>query len=304
MRRFSYLWLVLLGLPQLALAQGGRTFFGDATREEEQVEVREAKGDSNVSFIDSAIPLNRIRTRYDLSYLNKRPTRAEFLYTKESFLLPETRVDQQEISTYGELAFSPWISVFFETPFRMVNPEVNRNISGSGDTSFGFKFSVFDTEMFLTTFQLRAYAPTHAEPILGNSWALEPALLANFKLSEYLSFEGEVRYWTALNDRPAQGNVLRYGLGVIYGHRTGDMVTIMPVAEFVGWTALGGQTDILHPDGSIETRSAYMSTILNGSLGFRTALGDVADVYLGYSRAFSGPAWYRDLFRLEVRFMY
>jgi hypothetical protein len=294
---------LFLAAPGSARGQG-RTYLGNLTKEAETPEVREAMVDSNVSFLDSAVPLNRIRTRYDLNYTNRRPTRSEFLYMKEALPLNETRIDQQEISTYVEFAISPWLSFFAETPFRVVNPEINGNKSGNGDLSFGGKLAIFDTKTFLLSAQLRASAPMHTSPILGNTWAIEPALLANWQIIEAVTLEGEVRYWTAFNDHAYRGDVLRYGLGLTYGHRVSNMVTLMPVLEVIGWTTLGGKMDVPIPGGLFQTENASGETIVNGALGVRTALGDVADFYLGYSRAITDAAWYRDVFRLEIRFMY
>ena len=69
------------------------------------------------------------------------------------------------------------------------------------------------------------------------------------------------------------------------------------VAEFVGWTVLGGRK-VLRPGPS---ESAYGDTIVNAKLGARVGLGPKADFYAGYGRALTGQTWYSDIFRIEFR---
>ena len=39
----------------------------------------------------------------------------------------------------------------------------------------------------------------------------------------------------------AEGDVIRYGLGLTFGRRQADHFWVTPVTEVVGWTALGGE---------------------------------------------------------------
>src|SRR5947209_1743766 len=71
--------------------------------------------DSSVGYIDPAIPGDILRFRFDASFHDTRPTRAEFLYPKGAPLgpglpEPEPRVDFQEISAYFEMAASERLS--------------------------------------------------------------------------------------------------------------------------------------------------------------------------------------------------
>ena len=101
-------------------------------------------GDSNVGYIDSAIPANVFRLRFDAAYDNNRPSRAEFFYARGApfgpgLPAPETSVDYQDISAYLEIALDQCTSVFGELPIRFINPDINDNTSGLGDSNVGFK---------------------------------------------------------------------------------------------------------------------------------------------------------------------
>ena len=75
-----------------------------------------------------------------------------------------------------------------------------------------------------------------------------------------------------------------------------------PVAEVVGWTIFDGRQQVVGPSG-FYTQSAA-GTIANASLGLRVGLGDRADIYAGYSHCFTGPAWFRDMARVELRLFF
>lgn len=256
---------------------------------------------SNVSFLGSALPRDYLRTTLDLDKNNRRPTRAEHFYSHRGYTIPETRVDRFEWNSSVEFAVSPWISIFAEQPYRWVDPEANANRSGMGDLDFGFKFAFFDSEGFVAAAQLRATAPLAAKTTLDSRhWALEPGLLVNLSLGEWFTLEGDARYWIPLTDDRYAGDVVRYGLGLSLGKRNAHQIVITPVVEAVGWTALGGLVDVVGPMG-VTTRSASGQTIVNGAAGARIGFGHAADLYVGYARAFTGDAWYRDLFRVEFR---
>src|SRR5689334_19113353 len=82
---------------------------------------RPTVSDSRDGYIDSAIPGNEFRLRYDTSYDNTRPTRAEFIYPKggpngRGLPIPERRVDFQDVSGYLEAAATDRLSGFVELP--------------------------------------------------------------------------------------------------------------------------------------------------------------------------------------------
>ncbi len=318
MRRFRQTGLltgIVVGmfLPAPALAQQVATSVPGMSLPKPAVEEEHswAGADSNVAFLDSALPRSHMRLRFDLDYSNRRPTRAEFLYPKgglpgsPGMPLPETQVHAQELFYYVEMAPLPDFSFFVEQPWRWVNPEVNRNEGGWGDFNFGLKWLIFADDALLTTLQFRTYVPTSDLRALGTEHVtIEPAVLVNFRLAEYLTLEGEFRYWLPIGGTDFVGDVVRYGLGLVYGQRCPDEIWITPVAELVGWTVLDGQAMIAQSPTSFTVVDAGGHTILNAHLGIRLGFSDHADLYAGYGRALSGHAWYRDTARLEFRFFF
>jgi hypothetical protein len=259
---------------------------------------------SGVSFIDSALPRTMLQTRIDYDSDDRRATRADYIFSKRGYPVAEPRLDMTEFNTRVEFAPSPWFSVFLGQPYRWVDPEVNRNRTGMADTDFGFKLAVWDTSNILATFQLRGTAPTATQAEIDNRhWTIEPGLLFNVKLISVLTLEGQACYGMTLSDYPFAGDVARYGLGIVWGQRNNAQYWITPVVEAVGWTVTSGQVEIVHPLG-VETRGASGTTILNGAAGLRMGIGENLEIYGGYSRAVTGPAWFRDLFRLEMRLAY
>lgn len=306
----------LLGQVRPISAQGrtalapARTNFINPARDETPVE-KLPDLFSCVSFIDSALPRNTVRLRFDNVQRFKRPTLAEYLQPKGGLPgtpgppLPETNVDYMDLSTYLEYAPDTWFSVFVETPFRWVNPDLNQNTSGEGDMNLGFKMGIFTEERFFTAFQLRAFLPTARNSALGTRHvSLEPAILASFRIADRFQLEGEVRYWTSLGGTDFAGDILRYGLGLSYGHPGGNVIWLSPVVEVVGWTIQSGKALAVGPGGFLGIEDASGQTIINAQAGLRIGLGHSADIYAGYSRAITGPTWYRDLMRIEFRLLY
>jgi hypothetical protein len=266
---------------------------------------------SCVSFIDSAMPRTMTRLRFDLNYNDVRPTRGEYLFPKggipgsPGLPQPETRIDTQEITVYQEVSLVPEFSFFFSQPYRFVNPEVNANTAGIGDLDFGIKYVLIGDAAMMATLQLRAYVPLHHSQALGTDHTtFEPSLLFNWRLASFLKLEGEFRYWLPIGGTDFAGDNLRYGLGLVYGQPSPSEIWITPILEVVGWSVLDGKTMVAQSADSFYIQDTGGSTIVNGYLGVRVGLGATADFYLGYGHALTGPAWYRDMARLEVRLFF
>jgi hypothetical protein len=267
--------------------------------------------DSSVGYIDSAIPANVVRLRYDSAYHMTRPNRAEFFYGPGSPIGPgledpERNIDYQEISAYLEVLFGPRLSFFGEVPVRFLNPEVNDNAAGLSDVNAGFKYAFLRGDGEVATFQLRGIAPTgDVNTGLGTSHAsVEPALLYYRRLDDRLILEGELRVWVPIGGSELAGDVLRYGLGLSYDLCRTEHMTFRPVVEFVGWTVLSGKETVTTPAGDLVLKDAAGDDILNVKLGMRTFLGDRLDFYAGYGRALTGTRWYEDIIRVELRWSF
>ncbi|MBM3996456.1 MAG: transporter [Planctomycetes bacterium] len=267
--------------------------------------------DTFAAFLDSAIPRNIVGLRFDSSYDNRQPARATYLFPRggvaggPGFLLPETRVNTIDFTSYAEYSLDTWFSVFIEAPYRWVNPEVNGNQSGAGDMRYGLKICTWTEDNFLATILLRVYQPSARTETLGTGhWSIEPGLLAAYRFNENVHLEGEFRYWIPLTRDDFAGNILRYGLGLSYGQRNPYGLWYAPVVEGVGWTVLSGKTVVASSPDSFVIQEARNQTIFNASLGLRFGYGRNTDMYIGYGRAFTGHTWGRDMVRVEFRYVF
>ncbi|HLJ93858.1 MAG TPA: hypothetical protein VKU02_11785 [Gemmataceae bacterium] len=266
---------------------------------------------STVGYIDSALPGNQFRLRFDAAYDFRRPTRAEFFYARSGALSPglpqpEPRIDYQDLSAYLELAANDRLSGFVELPWRFLNPEVNANANGLSDMNAGFKYAFLCHEDLVATFQFRTYIPTgDAHRGLGNHHvSLEPAFLFYDRLTDRLGLEGEFRYWVPIDGTNFAGDLVRYGLGLHYDVWKSCTMTVSPVAEFVGWTVLDGKESAVTPSGLVAIRDAAGDTIVNVKLGLRLRLDSLGDFYAGYGRSLTGERWYENTFRFEFRLFF
>ncbi len=265
-----------------------------------------------VSFIDSALPLSRAQVRFEAAYGNHRPTRIEFFqpmsgpFSGRGPTFPETNVDWQDLTSYMEVAFlDRRFSAFLEMPHRWVNPEVNGNIDGFGDVNFGCKWAFWSVPNWTSTLQVRAYVPTAAERSLGTRHvSFEPALLLNYSPLNSLTLEGEARYWVPVGGTSYAGDCVRYGLSLAYGERQPEDFWLTPLVECAGWTVLNGEALVAQSATSFGLEKASGDTIVNVFFGLRCGFGSRMDLYGGYGRAVTGPAWYRDIWRLEYRFFF
>jgi hypothetical protein len=277
--------------------------------------------DSTVGYIDDAIPGNVLRLRVDAAWGNNEPSRGAFFYARSPSApgdRTETNVDYQEISAYGEYALNRTFSLFAEVPFVFLNPTVDSNAKGVGDSNFGFRWAFLYEKDLVATFQFRTYIPTgNGDAGLGTSHvSLEPALLTYYRLNDRWSSAGEFRVFIPVGPDPAvpgsvnggssgyYSDVIRYGIGVSYDLLQRPGLVISPVTEVVGWTFLNGKETVPFPDGNGVDISARGDTIVNIKLGARFKIPDCCDFYLGYGRALTGDVLYKDIIRAEVRFTF
>lgn len=286
--------------------------------------------DSNVGYIDNAVPATQFRLRFDAAFDNPVPDRAEFFYGEDGpgGLGAETGVDYQDISAYFELALKDPFSIFVELGPRFIDPEQNFNTGGLADLNTGFKLALCSDCHQVLSFQFRIYAPSgDADSGLGTGHlSYEPGLLYFRRLSDRMVLEGEFRSWipvkiTEFNGEDFAGDILRYGLGLGYDlyqsfpcrdcscdcgqcsqcaacATTGSRLT--SVVEVVGWSVLDGLGSFSDDGINRERRSVAGDTIVNIKLGLRWTSGDHS-MYVGYGRGLSGDVWYDDIVRLEYR---
>jgi hypothetical protein len=293
------LWAVLaaavasLALPAAARAQGA----GEPTT-----------SDSRDGYIDNAIPGNQFRLRFDASYGDNRPNRAEFFYARPAprgpgLPDPEFRVDFQDLSAYLEAAATDRLSGFVEVPWRFLNPEVNRNHNGLGDMNAGFKYAFIRDPGLVATFQFRTWIPT-GDPHLGlgnDHVSLEPALLVWKPITERFGLEGELRYWAPVGGTEFAGDIVRYGVGLHYDLPRVGNVQLSPTLTFVGWTVLSGKESVPLSSRVVVVDDAAGETIVNVKVGVRALSERFGDVFVGYGRALTGDRWYENTLRVEWR---
>jgi hypothetical protein len=269
--------------------------------------------DSGAGYIDNAIVGHVFRFRYDASYNNPQPGRAEFFWPVAGGFGPgpgpDPSVDYQDFSAYLELLMLPRLSVFIEAPARLLNPELRDNTAGLGDSNIGFKYALSQDSCSTITAQFRVYLPTgDGDRGLGTDHAsLEPALLHYRRLSQRMAFFAELRDWIAVGGTPNfAGNVLRYGLGTSYQLNDCDACRpLSAVFEVVGWTVLEGATGITtFPPLQTQFTSAVGDTIVNAKVGLRWQLTPDTDLYAGYGHALTHETWYEDNFRIELRWLW
>lgn len=267
--------------------------------------------DTNVGYIDPAIPGDVFRFRYDSSYENNRPTRADFFWAPGGRFgpgpsIPEKSVDYQDLITYVEALLTETASVFVDVPVRFLNPELNPNTAGFSDLNFGVKQALIAREDLFASFQFRTYVPSgDFRRGLGNGHvSLEPAFLVYLPLDDRWGLEGEIRDWIPLTNNDFAGNIIRYGVGLHYDLIRSDDFRMTPVAEFVGWSVLDGKVAVRQSPDLVEVQDAAGNTIVNVKVGLRTKIGSRMDLYGGYGRALTGDVWYKNTFRLELRFFY
>ncbi len=292
-------WILLLGLF---------VFAGLADRAFAQApDLPISVGDSGVGYVDTAVIANQLRVRFDSVYDADATNRAEYLWAWSPPLGPgppldESSTDYQRVSAYLEWAANPMFSVFIDAGAMFANPVINANAGGIGDIETGFKVSLYEDCDTLTTFQLKAYAPTgDASRALGTRHvSLEPGILF-FQRFDRFTLEGELRDWIPIGGTPGrQGNILRYGLGASTDLSSIGLPRVRPVVEFAGWTVLNGQTRFLGPFGAV-IEDADGDTIVNAKVGSRFILDQNRDIYVGYGRSLTGDRWYQDILRAELR---
>jgi hypothetical protein len=266
---------------------------------------------SYVSYIDPASPSDLVRLRFDAAYDSNRPTRALYIIApsgkaQRGFPVPERQIDYQDLTAYVECAILPNLSVFCDASERWVNPEINPDHAGLGDMHTGFKLAGLQLPDFTASCQVLASIPSgKAREGLGRGYAsIEPDLLFNWHACDGFTVEGMFGVWLPIDDNNYGSEIIRYGLGFSYIEYPMADFWIGPVIEGTGWTTVRGHEQVVFSLTKTAKISTVGDTIVNVNLGVRAGLGEFADVYTGYSRPFTGDVWYKEAWRVEVRWHY
>nr|HMP16995.1 hypothetical protein [Gemmatales bacterium] len=275
--------------------------------------------DSNVGFIDSAIPGTQVRFRYDYRLNNRTPDRAEYWTARNKqyfdgfdisgrgFSIPERSIDLMEWTPYVEWAFNQRVSAFLEFPIRYVKPNENPEAFGGSDLNFGVKIAYFMMPEQIQTFQLRLWVPTGSSDAgLGRGLsALEPSFLLWQKLTDRLTLESEFRNWIPIDGTNHAGYTLRYGAGLSYDLVQGDTWSLRPVLELTGWTILRGfESQFIDSVPTFQSTESAQGTIFELAPGCRGTVMGNCDWYLGYAFNITSKSWFEDNLRFELRWRF
>jgi hypothetical protein len=281
--------------------------------------------DSSVGYIDPAIPMDVFRLRNDDAFGVNRPDRAEFFWpNRNGPPHPETNVNYSDISSYLETKLIDRVSVFADIPYRFLDPEQNKNHDSIGDIISGFKGALIYTPEQVLTFQLKTFVPT-GNPHWGTGTghiSAEPCLLFYQQLTDRLRMEAQLTDWIPVSSSQFAGNVITYGTGLSYQIAEGEYWRVRPVAEIVGWSALGGKETIFDGTPTGQVVPAAGDTIVNAKFGVRVGFGSTrnsnantgngpqqaygpnSDLYLGFGQALTSDVWYNQIVRVEFRIFF
>jgi hypothetical protein len=299
---------------------------------------------SMVGYIDDATIGSKIRIRFDAAFDNPFPDRAEFFYAKCScyrnlagIIQPAfdpaasgpglgvpTTLNFQQLFVLGEYAPSKRFSAFVELPFRWLQPQGFKSIppfppfgsqGGISDVRLGVKLGLISTAQRSLTIQLRSALPSgDASKGLGTDHAtFEPGLLYREQFTSRFSLEAQLEDNAPIGgnkgvptsgSRRFAGNVFTYGIGPSYDLYRGENVHIAPVVELVGWHVFGGF--LTDPGGPVTGAASDASgnNIVNIKFGARTTFKGRNSVYIGYGRGLTDTDWYRDIVRVEYRYVF
>jgi hypothetical protein len=308
-----------------------------------KTEIKRPKSEgSMVGYIDDPIVGSQVRLRFDAGFNDPYPDRDEFFYGKCGCYrgIPAgnpasdpnapgpgpgiaRNLNFQQLYIYGEYAPLRRFSAFFELPFRWIQPSFVEgtgtfpNQAGVSDVSLGVKLGLIDSERSSVTFQFKSYLPSgDASRGLGtNHSSIEPSLLFYHSLSPRWTIEGQLGYWHPIDGSRGvptvgsssfAGGIFNYGLGVSAQVYHNSTLSIAPVVELVGWQLLGGfQTQIEPPSPTGGPAAPQDGTsIVNAKFGARTTFHVHNSVYIGYGRAITDAAWYKNLLRAEYRYAF
>jgi hypothetical protein len=297
-------------------------------------EARPRMPGSPTGYVDDAVVSSKVRLRFDASFGMNRPDRAEFFYGKCGCFrgLPisqggdpdapgpgpgiVSRLNYQELFLNIEYAPTRRFALLAEVPFRSLQikaadaPGMGGTRRGISDVRAGVRFAMLASEQRYLTAQIRTYSPTGSalDGLGTNHVSLEPSIIYYQRVGDRASVSGQLGGWIPISSSAGVpitspdkfgGDVVIYGAGASYDAVRRPGFRVSPVLELVGWSVRSGLETT--PTGPVPAGS---TNIVNGKLGARVGFGEGSSVYIGYGRVITGPRWYRDVFRLEYRYMF
>src|SRR5205823_10688459 len=130
-------------------------------------------------------PVTTTRIRWDYVSRYDRPDRSELFFAKPGKgPKAENSLNYSQLSLYQEIA-AKGFSVFFETTYLTIDPDINPMASGFGDLRLGTKSLLFDRDLFQLGFMMTTFVPAgNFSKGLGTGHvSLEPSLLGTMKIT-------------------------------------------------------------------------------------------------------------------------
>jgi hypothetical protein len=281
-------------------------------------------------FVDYARPRTVTRFRFDRLIDMTSPTRSEFFMKRTNPNFPVTltgprggrrtfqsdpSLNMSQLYFYQEAA-TERASVFFEIPYRQINPLWSPTQAGFADLNFGTKALLFDCELLQVTFQFRTYMPSgNAGAGLGTGHVtLDPSILTALKLGPETYFQSQFGNFSPLGGTPnVAGGVFYWLMSLNHTlcHLTPDSPLIATL-EMDGWSfENGGYYAPSYPAGmkGINGRQPGLLgqsgvSYFNMGPGLRASICNKVDFGGAITWATTGNHWADPWFRVEMRFLF
>ncbi|MFM7131883.1 MAG: hypothetical protein ACKO0V_21255 [bacterium] len=288
---------------------------------------------ANAAIMDNPRPQTMMRIRYDRFSNITTPDRAGYFWAQangkglgpkplrlsQSTPVKRPLVQQPIFVNFDEGSYSMEagaagkMSFFMTFPYRNFNSnETYKGASGFGDMSLGTKSVIFDSELFLMTFQFKTYIPIgSATNGLGlGTVRFEPSLLMALKLSETSYIQGQVGEWIPLSAGSNYfGSILQTKFS--WNQQLSEIIPNVPLIGFVEldtWSFQGGRYTELYYTQNKQLRTISMpansQTYLNLGPGMRIAFGNKIDVGTAVLMGLGPASWGNPIFTFDLRWMY
>ncbi len=288
---------------------------------------------ANAAIMDNPRPQTMMRIKYDRFSNVTTPDRAGYFWAQAngkglgpkplrlSQSTPVMRpIVQQPIfvnfdeGTYSmEAGAGGKMAFIMNFPYRNFNSNQTYNgAAGFGDMSLGTKSVIFDSELFLMTFQFKTYIPIgNATNGLGlGTVRFEPSLLMALKLSETSYIQGQIGEWIPLSSGSNYfGSILQTKLS--WNQQLAEIIPNVPLIGFLEWDTWsfqGGRYTELYYTQNKQLRTISMQansqTYMNLGPGLRMAFGNKIDVGTAVLMGLGPASWGNPIFTIDMRWMY
>jgi hypothetical protein len=274
-------------------------------------------------FADYARPRTVTRFRYDNLTDLTLPDRNTYFLMQTNPSFPKNYTNRHKVpfrtdpsanlqqGYYYQEAAAERGSIFFEVPYRYLDPLFSPGQAGFSDINFGLKSMLVDSELLVLGFQFRTYTPSgDASHGLGTGhFSLDPSLLVSLKLAPDFYFQTQLGNWIPLGGNTHLAGAIFYSYNS-FNHvlfRCAPDCPIIGTLEMDSWCFEGGGFTIpfaKYPKVSIAERGAGGLGYFNIGPGLRAVLGNKVDVGAALTWATTANHWACPWFRLEIRILF